>query len=454
MKKIILFIGVLTIIACKSETPVDYVLVNGKITNYPESKIYIGEKTVKVTEYGTFLDTIKLKKGEYKIQDPKNSINIYIENGFDLAINYDYNDFKNSLVLTGKGAEEYYYLIEKTKELTKIKEDKEIYKLSEEAYKAKIDEIKLGLDDKVNVLKNSSSKFKEAALRVNTYFYIRKLGVFQKMHKHYTESPDFKVSENFSKTITDAKFALNYENEYDFINSKDYKILVNSHYMNLAMERAKINSSSSKITFLKVLSEIENDVIKNQLAFESAKNNIKFVKNPKEYYKIFIELSTNENHKKRMTSIYEKQSVIAKGEPSPKFLNYENWSGDSSSLDDFRGKYVYIDVWATWCGPCKEEIPFLKEVEKKYHDKNIEFISISIDKLKDKNKWKRMVENLNLTGVQLLADNAFKSQFVQDYLITGIPRFILLDPKGNIITSTAPRPSRAALIELFDEVGI
>ena len=81
-------------------------------------------------------------------------------------------------------------------------------------------------------------------------------------------------------------------------------------------------------------------------------------------------------------------TVLGKGKPSPKFEGYENFKGGTTSLDDLKGKYVYVDVWATWCGPCKREIPFLKEVEKAYHGKNIEFVSISIDKAKDHEAWK------------------------------------------------------------------
>jgi len=93
-------------------------------------------------------------------------------------------------------------------------------------------------------------------------------------------------------------------------------------------------------------------------------------------------------------------------------------------------------------------------VEAKYHGKNIEFVSISIDKAADHDKWKTMVEEKELKGVQLFADSDWNSQFVQDYLIKGIPRFILIDTEGNIVSSNAPRPSSPKLISLFNELNI
>ena len=149
------------------------------------------------------------------------------------------------------------------------------------------------------------------------------------------------------------------------------------------------------------------------------------------------------------------------GTTSPQFVNYENFKGGTTSLSDLKGKYVYIDVWATWCGPCKREIPSLKKLEETYHDKNIAFVSISVDDAKRSGTmekanadWKKMVSEKELTGVQLFSDNAWKSEFIQAYKIRGIPRFILIDPQGKIVNADAPRPSSSALIELFDSLNI
>ncbi|KAF2507662.1 TlpA family protein disulfide reductase [Flavobacterium zhairuonense] len=134
------------------------------------------------------------------------------------------------------------------------------------------------------------------------------------------------------------------------------------------------------------------------------------------------------------------------GKPSPEF-DYENFKGGKTKLADLKGKYVYIDLWATWCAPCRAEIPYLQKVEEKYHGKNIEFVSISIDKEKDNEKWKKFVVDKNLGGVQLFADKDWTSEFVVNYGVTGIPRFILIDPQGNIVNSDAPRPSDPKLVE-------
>lgn len=161
---------------------------------------------------------------------------------------------------------------------------------------------------------------------------------------------------------------------------------------------------------------------------------------------------------KYLTGTYEQKiyikEVLAKGKESPKFVDFENNAGGTTSLDDLKGKYVYIDVWATWCGPCKVEIPFLKTIEKDYHNKNIVFVSISADKANDHEKWKTMIQEKEFSGIQLFSDSDFKTSFIIEYKIHTIPRFLLIDPNGNIVSADAPRPSDKKLIELFNELGI
>lgn len=156
------------------------------------------------------------------------------------------------------------------------------------------------------------------------------------------------------------------------------------------------------------------------------------------------------------------RTEFPKGAPSPTFANYENYNGSKTSLSDLKGKYVYVDIWATWCGPCKVEIPFLKKLETDYHNKNIHFVSMSIDDdqthrgswERAKSSWKAMVADRDLGGVQIFAPNGWQSDFVRGYKINSIPRFVLIDPNGNIVNPDAPRPSDPRLVELFNELNI
>ena len=110
-------------------------------------------------------------------------------------------------------------------------------------------------------------------------------------------------------------------------------------------------------------------------------------------------------------------------------------------------KYVYIDIWATWCGPCQREIPHLQKLEEKYHGKDIYFVSISCDN--NKKAWENRVR-AGLKGIQLHFVNG--DTFMNDYMIKGIPRFILLDKEGKIISVDMSRPSDPKTIAKLDEL--
>ncbi|CAM3574068.1 TlpA disulfide reductase family protein [Flavobacterium gelidilacus] len=189
--------------------------------------------------------------------------------------------------------------------------------------------------------------------------------------------------------------------------------------------------------------------------FEERKTKVLANLNDKSLDKVFVEnYSKDTEQSLNGLKSYYMQTLEAKkmnGSASPDF-NFENFKGGTTSLTDLKGKYVYIDVWATWCGPCRAEIPFLKEVEEKYEGKNISFVSLSIDRVSDREKWSKFIIEKELGGIQLLAEADWKSKFVQDYKINGIPRFILIGPNGEIISADAPRPSSTSLVELFDSV--
>ncbi|MES2777341.1 MAG: TlpA disulfide reductase family protein [Bacteroidota bacterium] len=123
-------------------------------------------------------------------------------------------------------------------------------------------------------------------------------------------------------------------------------------------------------------------------------------------------------------------------------------AGRMISMKDFKGKVVFIDVWATWCGPCREQFPFLREVEEEYKDnKNIVFLGITIDREKDRQKWSNMIKNEHLPPLQLFDDMG--KSFARKYEITGIPRFLLVGKDGKWIEVRCPRPEAKADLKKY-----
>ncbi|PKB44693.1 thiol-disulfide isomerase/thioredoxin [Cellulophaga sp. RHA19] len=451
-----LSLAVISLAACKTEkpAPIDYAIVSGKITNASNTELLIASykdrsaiDTLTIAADGTFTDTIQSPKGQYALVNDKNRTNLYLEEGFNLAVNADANNFNKSVTITGNGSAENNFFKSKSEKEASFRGGDNPYTLEEVAFKERMTNQKNAINSLIDSTKGLSESFKTAQKKDANYSYLLNLSNYESYHQHYAQKPDFKVSENFLTELN----AVDLTNKEDFNNSTSYKSLVGAHYGKIAGEKAEKDSMSYDLAMLKTIAPIESEVIRNGLLKESVFG-ITVTEKLDEYYTTFMAASTDEDQKKTIKEYYTKLKAVEKGNPSPKFVGYENHAGGKTSLEDLKGKYVYIDVWATWCGPCLAEIPALKETEKAYHGKNIEFVSISVDRTDAYNKWKQMVVDKELGGIQLIADNNFESNFIQDYVIQGIPKFILLDTEGNIVNANAPRPSDPKLKEVLNSL--
>jgi len=276
------------------------------------------------------------------------------------------------------------------------------------------------------------------------------LNNYKNYHGRYAEIENYEVPEGFlpeglkNLAFTDAnayKMSSSYQRMAFSSTLDDLFEIIGDDYLYTSVEQLK------GITTI-AIPKLKDDVVDYLGSFLVSPGN----PNMKEVYEFFLANTTNEAVKTKLNEVFENGKDLTMGNPSPQFENYENHKGGTMSLTDLKGKYVYIDVWATWCGPCKREIPSLKEVEKQFHGKNIHFVSTSIDVAKDHDKWVDMVNEMSLGGIQLFADNDWNSKFVKDYGIKGIPRFILVDPEGNIVSADAPRPSNPRLVELLNSL--
>lgn len=459
MKKILFIITAVIFTGCnekEKQDVADYAIISGKILNTQAGEVTINsedatfKEVVTIAEDGSFTDTLNTDIKKYVLYDGFNPIFLNLESGYNLNINYDVKDFDNTIAISGEGSKINNYLIEKRKaEKSLSKEMQDVYTLDENQFKARMLTFKNAQENVLKNTKNLTSDFKSKEKKNIHYAYLAKLNSYERTHKYFTKKTSFQVSDEFLKEVK----SIDYTNVEDFKFSNDYKGLVTDYFGNKANELVQSDGLPFDMAFLKTASKIDNETIKNTLLFEFANYNLTYAKDVEGFYNSFLKNSTNEKNNAIILKKYNTLTGLNKGKPSPKFVGYENYKGGKTSLDDLKGKYVYIDVWATWCGPCIKEIPALKNIEKKYHGKNIEFVSISVDSEKDHDKWMNMVKEKELTGIQLFANNK-ESSFAEDYQIDGIPRFILIDTEGHIVNANAPRPSDSNLINLLNSLNI
>ncbi len=123
----------------------------------------------------------------------------------------------------------------------------------------------------------------------------------------------------------------------------------------------------------------------------------------------------------------KREEKIAVGQSAPDF-NLPNVDGNLVNQEKYKGKYLLIDFWASWCGGCRAGIPNLKEVHKAFHEKGLELLSISIDQ--DKEKWLKAVEEEDMPWEQLLDT---KKMF-DEYNSRFVPFMVFITPEGKIAT--------------------
>jgi peroxiredoxin len=120
------------------------------------------------------------------------------------------------------------------------------------------------------------------------------------------------------------------------------------------------------------------------------------------------------------------------GATAPDFTQ-NDVNGVPVKLSAFRGKYVLLDFWASWCGPCREENPNVVKVYNKFKDKNFTILSVSLDKADARNNWLAAIRNDGLTWTQVSDLKFWDNAAAQLYYITSIPSNFLIDPNGKIV---------------------
>lgn len=151
----------------------------------------------------------------------------------------------------------------------------------------------------------------------------------------------------------------------------------------------------------------------------------------------------------RYEPIMKSVTATAQGSEIPYDPVLTDPEGRTCRLSELRGRFTYIDIWATWCGPCCKEIPYLEKVAEHFKG-NDKVLIISISTDADRDKWIRKIEQDKPAWPQYILNGEESERFLSGWGIGGIPRFIMLTPDGRIFSADAMRPSDERILETIE----
>lgn len=152
--------------------------------------------------------------------------------------------------------------------------------------------------------------------------------------------------------------------------------------------------------------------------------------NVRDYAQKIVELDASDSFVDfALGELYEMESLQI-GQKAPSFVT-ETVDGNSVSLSDLNGEFVLLEFWGTWCGPCRPEIPHLKDLKDKHGDEKLTIVGIALDE-NEKDVQDFTSEN-KMNWQQILQTEMWDSEIVRSYNVFGVPRMYLVDPEGTII---------------------
>jgi len=400
----IVLIAVVCIIyfAMNTNTAPNQVTITGEITNPKGESITFSNQdtsySTTINEDGTFSIIFNLDSATYlNFQHGIENTAMYVHPEDKIKLTIDTELFDETIKYKGSSSSSFlskkYLLKEENDFFGKV-----FYMSSAEEYKNALDSFKIAVINEFGDITDSTFINSEiTGIDEDIDYFIGR----QKKLSEYSDD-----AKNYMWETREIARNFNFYAALDSLNSTDFNAMTEQY-------TAAFESSLNKVTDAEFLVTAKERITK-----------------------------TADSWLERKTAV---DNMPKEGKPAIDF-NYPDTDGNEFSLASFKGNLVYVDVWATWCGPCKAEIPSLQKLEADYHDKNITFISVSVDT--DKEAWEKMVADKELGGVQLWANGW--SKITKDYAIFGIPRFMLFDAEGNVISTDAPRPSSDDIRELLD----
>ncbi len=443
--KLILLLSLIVLFSCNSKKN-NRTVLTGKIDNL-DGEVYLEGSGLKlngeITGKGDFKIVADISQSNYfKLKTGKSEILLFLFPGDSININFDNNDWISKIQYSGNRTNELNYLLDYSKLYNSVADTFDLSKFyslepvkflkTVDSYKQlfldklnkndKLDDVFKGFENQRILYINSWDKniypknhflyAKQKAQLPDDYFnYFKELNLNDTLLMRFTDYTDF------LKTYIDLQYYLKVENDNQNKYDRKFKTKLQLDIIENNFSNSKIRDYLLNNTMLSQIEDLAVD------SMDLAKYN---------------RLCTNQEFKSNVLTKFNKISPLLKGHPAPKF-RIVSQTNKVISLNDFKGKYLYIDFWATHCTPCIREIPYLNQLEKEFKNKNIVFLGLCIESKKE--QWEKIILDKKPSGMQVWLDEEQTDKMKNEFKVIAEPTYILIDKEGNYIDSRAPRPS-------------
>jgi len=297
------------------------------------------------------------------------------------------------------------------------------------------------------ILKNLPADFAAKEEKANRYQQLVIVSEYLLDHRKYTEEEAPAIKE-----LQDLCTAVDLDNATDFNDYLEYQILVQnifkwriySHKVQYEFDDpwGKILADFKVLKSENIKQALAPLIIKGVSPTSATATNEEIIALVKQLVKDNDLLNTLSKH-------IDLVNKLKAGQPFPALPALTDLNDKEVKYEQLplKGKLLFIDIWATYCPDCRKELPALETLQEDYKTEPITFVSISVDR--DKEAWKAMVKEKKLCGIHLYASPETKELFKELYDLRSIPRYMLIDEKGNIINANLPMPSDKNLKELI-----